>query len=1253
MSVLRIESPGEERARTGQGEVPASPPVSGALAEFAELQRTVERQAQMLSVLSTLQRGMLVGRSSAETFSAMLDQLVSLTGSEYGFIGEVLHDEAGASFLRMHGLSDISWSPESRSLFERMRTGGFEFHNLDTLFGSVVRTAAPVICNSPKDDARGGGVPPGHPELRAFLGLPLFHGGQLIGMVGLANAAQGYGEALIVELEPMLATCASMIIALRTEQDRKAARSALEQSERHFRELANSKSALIWTSDAEGGCNYFNDTWLQFTGRTLEETQGKGWAADVHPDDLEACLGTWQQAFMDREPFRMEYRLRHVDGGYRWISDEGSPRRDADGAFVGFIGYCYDITERKRGDLALAALAARYARLSGEVFYEAVCRHIVEALDLDIAFVGQLSADRAHIEVRAGWGDGGTIAPFRYALADTPCDGTIDQGSCIYPSGMQARFPRDLELARMGIEAYGGTPLFDREGDVLGLIVALRRRPFDDVAAVRTLLEIFDDRVAAELVRERAERVLTGRIAFERLVGRISSDLILAAPAELDLHLDQALGELGRFAEADRAYVFQVSEDGSLLDNTHEWCAEGIEPQIDKLQGLPFDDTLLFLRTIKQFAIVDYPSVAALPAEALADRVLLEEQSIRSVLGVPMVVDGRVRGFIGLDAVRSERTWTDEDKTLMALVGNAFSGVIERKRAHDGLLASEARYRSVVESVREVIFQLDVAGCWTFLNKAWVDLTGYALEDSRGRHFLVHVHPDDREQHGEMVEQVLDGELESCTHAARYRCAGGGFRWLEMSARRAFDSQGRPAGLSGTLTDITQQKEHESRLEYIAHYDALTGLPNRVLLSDRMQRGMAQARRRGQQLALAYIDLDGFKAINDTLGHQAGDQLLAVVAARMKAALREGDSISRLGGDEFVALLLDLSDTEACALLVRRLLGAVSQTVSLAGQEVKVSASIGLTLYPQPEEVDADQLLRQADLAMYQAKLAGKNRYHLFDTAHDRSQRGRHQTLAAIRGALRGGEFRLAYQPKVNMRSGEVVGAEALIRWWHPRQGELEPGGFLPVVADHPLAVEIGNWVIEQALEQVAAWQREGLFLPVSVNVGARHLQAPDFMSRLQAALARHPELGPGVLELEVLETSALESIAQVTRIVEACARIGVSFALDDFGTGYSSLAYLKRLPAARLKIDQLFVRGMVDDAEDLAILKAIMGLADAFRREVIAEGVETVEHGSQLLRLGCEVVQGYGIARPMPAEQIPAWAANWSPPAAWRLAWP
>ena len=898
--------------------------------------------------------------------------------------------------------------------------------------------------------------------------------------------------------------------------------------------------------------------------------------------------------------------------------------------------------------LALDALAARYARLSGEAFHEAVCRHLVEALELDWAFIGQLAADGVRVEVRAGWKDGRALRPSSYALAGSPCEGTILDGACIHARDVSRRFPRDTVLVTEGIEAYAGMPLFDRDGEVLGLIVVLRRQPFDDEATVRMLLDIFDDRVAAELLRERVERVLTGRIAFERVVAQISSGLILAPPAELDQHLDRALGELGRFANADRAFVFQSSHDEGAFDNTHEWCEEGIAPQRAHLQGVPLDEAPLFLRTIKRFAMVDFPCVEELPAEADADRRLLRSQSIQSVLAAPMVASGRLLGFIGLDAVRRQRTWSDEDRTLLTLVGNAFTGVLERKRALDGLLASEARYRSVVESVKEVIFQLDAQGRWLFLNNSWATITGHRLEDSLGRPFLSYVHPDDREQHGETFDQVLSGEIETAAHAARYRCSGGGFRWLELSARPILDAHGKRAGMSGTLNDITRQKEHESRLEYIAHYDALTGLPNRVLLNDRMQRGMAQARRRGQQLALAWIDLDGFKAINDTLGHQAGDQLLVVVAARMKAALREGDSIARLGGDEFVAVLLDLPDVDSCVLLTQRLLNAVAQSVTIAGREVRVSASIGLTLYPQPEELDAEQLLRQADLAMYQAKLAGKNRHHIFDTAHDRSQRGRHQTLANIRRALRCGEFGLLYQPKVNMRSGEVVGMEALIRWRHPQMGELEPAAFLPVVADHPLALEIGDWVIDRALAQVAAWKRAGVHLPVSVNVGARHLQSADFMLRLQSALARHPEVGPGGLELEVLEASALESMAQVARIVEACAQIGVSFALDDFGTGYSSLAYLKRLPAARLKIDQLFVRGMLDDVEDLAILKAIMGLADAFRREVIAEGVESVEQGTRLLQLGCEVAQGYGIARPMPAAEVPAWAANWSPPAAW-----
>ncbi len=463
------------------------------------------------------------------------------------------------------------------------------------------------------------------------------------------------------------------------------------------------------------------------------------------------------------------------------------------------------------------------------------------------------------------------------------------------------------------------------------------------------------------------------------------------------------------------------------------------------------------------------------------------------------------------------------------------------------------------------------------------------------------------------------------------------------------DEVGQPRRYVSLFSDITEFKEHERQLEQIAHYDALTRLPNRVLLADRLRLGMAQALRRGQRLAVAYLDLDGFKAVNDGHGHQTGDNLLIALAARMRQALREGDTLARLGGDEFVAVLVDLDDSADCVPLLTRLLGAVAQPTHLNELVLQVSASIGVSLFPQAEEVDADQLLRQADQAMYQAKLAGKNRFHVFDAAQDRSVRGHNETLERIRSAMEQGEFVLHYQPKVNLRSGAVVGAEALIRWMHPERGLLSPASFLPVIEDHPLAIELGEWVIDRALADLDRWKTAGLAIPVSVNVGALQLQQKDFVARLQSLLSAHPGRGSGDLELEVVETSALEDLAHVSQVIADCHRLGVDFALDDFGTGYSSLTYLKHLPVGQLKIDQTFVRDMLDDPDDLAILEGVIGLANAFRRRVIAEGVETREHGEMLLRLGCELAQGYGIARPMPADGLPTWAASWRPDPAWR----
>jgi EAL domain-containing protein (putative c-di-GMP-specific phosphodiesterase class I) len=335
--------------------------------------------------------------------------------------------------------------------------------------------------------------------------------------------------------------------------------------------------------------------------------------------------------------------------------------------------------------------------------------------------------------------------------------------------------------------------------------------------------------------------------------------------------------------------------------------------------------------------------------------------------------------------------------------------------------------------------------------------------------------------------------------------------------------------------------------------------------------------------------------------------------------------------------------------MLKRLLAAVGAPVHLLGQDMLVSASVGVTYFPQTPEVEADQLMRQADQAMYLAKQAGKDHYHVFDTEHDRTLRGQRESILRIEHALANNEMVLYYQPKVNMRTGEVFGAEALIRWQHPEQGLLAPAMFLPAIEGDPLAVDLGEWVIREALAQLARWQAMGLSLGISVNVGGHQLQQSGFVAFIQSALAKQPEVDPSDLEIEVLETSALQDMDLVCGVMGQCRALGVHFSLDDFGTGYSSLTYLRRLPVTQLKIDQSFVRDMLTDPEDLSILVGVLDLSASFHRRAIAEGVETVAHGCMLLQLGCELAQGYGIARPMPARDFPEWLSNWRPDPLWQ----
>lgn len=589
--------------------------------------------------------------------------------------------------------------------------------------------------------------------------------------------------------------------------------------------------------------------------------------------------------------------------------------------------------------------------------------------------------------------------------------------------------------------------------------------------------------------------------------------------------------------------------------------------------------------------------------------------------------------------------WRTEDGAVGGII--LFSEDISALKEREERLHLAA---SVFTHASEGILIADADAKILDVNEAFTRITGYGRDEVLGKNpSLLNSGRQTHEFYTHMWAELLEkgrwsGEI--------WNRAKNGRIYAEMLTINAVpDKEGKTKQYVALFSDITSVKEQEQQLQRITYFDLVTGLPNRALLADRMRQAMAQAHRSGRHLAIACLDLDNFRAINDSHGHAVGNDLLLELTHRMCRVLREGDTLARLGGDEFVAVLPDVSSTDESERLVGQLLQAATGGVEVGALALHVSASIGMTLFPQAEDVDADQLLRQADQAMYHAKLAGKGRLHVFDFAEDRTLRGHHKDLKRIGEAIAAKEFVLHFQPKVNMRTGQLLGAEALVRWNHPDEGLLPPAQFLPVIAGSPLVVELGEWVIFHALNQVEDWRRAGLNVPVSVNVDAYHLQHPDFVSRLKWILAEHPGVPPSWLELELLESSAMEDVAQVSHTIRACSQLGVRFALDDFGTGYSSLSYLKRLPVHVLKIDQTFVHDMLDDPEDLTILEGVLGLSKAFRHQAVAEGVETIEHGLLLLRMGCELGQGYGIARPMPAEDMAGWVARWRPDPRWASA--
>ncbi len=727
---------------------------------------------------------------------------------------------------------------------------------------------------------------------------------------------------------------------------------------------------------------------------------------------------------------------------------------------------------------------------------------------------------------------------------------------------------------------------------------------------------------------ESALHYVTG---LQRMVVEASRRLLVSGTRQLDELITATLGEIGAYCRADRSYLFRFKQDRKLMDNTHEWCSDGTTPEKDNLQNLPRASVPEVVRGIEQQQVVHIPDTSVLGPEWSNEREIFEAQQIQSLILVPVIIGGEVFGFAGFDAVRDKRTWDEEEIRLLQVLADLIGSAILRQTGERALKASEARYRSLVNNIREIVFQIDQAGRWTFLNPAWEKITGHPIEDCLGRPALSFIHPDQQQGAKSAMRSILEGQIRFSRQPVQYLNAEGGYGWLEANVQPVTGDGGQITGLTGTLRDVTEQREAQRKILNLAHYDPVTGLPNRVLALDRLEQLLKGARRYQEHVAVLFLDLDHFKKVNDTLGHEAGDELLRLAAERLLTQVREQDTVARFGGDEFLVLFGGLHEPAEVQPLTEKVLNCFRQPFHLRDRELLLTASIGLALAPSDGDV-AQELLRNADMAMYESKARGRNTYQFFTRAMNRSVGRRLAIEEQLRYALDRGEITVAYQPVIDLADNAVVGAEALVRWHNPVLGELDPDEFIPIAEQIGMIDSIGQAVLQRALALAARWRPYQERFCISVNVSPQQFRDLKLVSRLEQALAQSGLPGRA-LQIEITENVLLSSHDQASDALGQMRRLGVSLAMDDFGTGYASLSYLRQFPIDTLKIDRSFVCDIHADARNRELVIASIALARSLGLLVVAEGVESAEQLKLLRQHGCQLAQGFYLGRPMPED--------------------
>jgi diguanylate cyclase (GGDEF)-like protein/PAS domain S-box-containing protein len=684
----------------------------------------------------------------------------------------------------------------------------------------------------------------------------------------------------------------------------------------------------------------------------------------------------------------------------------------------------------------------------------------------------------------------------------------------------------------------------------------------------------------------------------------------------------------------ERLAITLNSIGDALLATDTEERVTLMNPVAENLTGWPQAEAL-GRRVAEVFVI--HNALTGEPAEIPVTRVIREGRVVGLANHTTLLARNGARHHIA-DSAAPIRSAGGELQGVVLV----FRDVSEEYLLREELANSELHFRALANSGQALVWTAGVDMEFDYFNEPWLRFTGRTLEQELGQGWTEGEHPDDRARCTEIYRAAFD-RREPFSMEYRLRHVSGEYRWIIGQGSARFGSQGQFLGYIGHCLDVTEARRAEAEIERLAYHDALTGLPNRVLFLDRLDQTLAAARRKRRYGAVLFVDLDQFKRINDVHGHAMGDAVLREVAGRLEYYMRQGDTVARLGGDEFVILLPDLAENlEGAGALVmtvaEKIRGALENPISIDGQEYVTGASIGITLFPKGAE-SVEDLMREADTAMYRAKERGRNALAYFEPAMQEAVAERYALDRELREAVRERSFELYLQSQVN-GDGKVIGAEALVRWRHPQRGLVMPARFIPLAEDSGLIVPMGEWVLHEVCLLIARLDAEGRGLRIAVNVSPRQFHQADFVQRIKEILAA-TGADPTYLTLEITENLLIEHASEsVARMTELGA-LGLRFSIDDFGTGYSSLAYLKRLPVSELKIDKSFVQDIPHDPNDVALVETILSMAHHLHFDVVAEGVENEAQFAFLRQQGCERFQGYYFHRPL---EMRAWIEKLPP---------